>query len=388
MINIQDKTKCCGCTACFNICPKGCIEMKSDEEGFVYPVVNSAECVHCGLCDVICPINNTPEISSSIMNGAIVQNLDDNVLKESTSGGFVDSLYKYVLEELKGYAVGVQYDENFMPKHVITTSYCTAKKFRNSKYAQSNMQNIFKEIKNLLKKDKWVMFVGTPCQVAGLVNFLQKKYHKLITVDLVCRSIPSPKLWKMYLLWQESVHNSKIKKVSCRKKTYGYHSGSLEILFVNGKHYSGSNRVDYYMKSFHSDVCSRPSCYNCVFKTKKRCSDYTVFDSWAPEKILGQQFKDNDKGYSNVIIHSEKANDIIKKLGNVEIVKANPDDMFKYTGGMESNSIKLTRKRKEYYQELDKLGFLDNAKKFIKVSCIDKFIENLKPIKRFVKNIL
>lgn len=141
------------------------------------------------------------------------------------------------------------------------------------------MGNVFSQTKDLLEKDNWVVFVGTPCQVAGITMFLQKEYQKFITVDLVCRSIPSPKFWRKYLNWQENRYQSKIKKVTCRKKKYGYHSGALEIEFENAKHYAGSNRVDNYMKLFHQDICSRPSCYECNFKTKHRCSDYTVFDS-------------------------------------------------------------------------------------------------------------
>lgn len=380
-IHIENKTRCCGCTACENVCPKKCITMKPDSEGFLYPFVDESRCVGCGLCKKVCPILISPiSILDRYVGSFVVQNKDPEVLCESTSGGAIDALYKYVIEELNGYAVGVAFDRSFMPIHMITSSYEEAKKFRNSKYAQSISHEIFSAISNILQQNKWVVYVGTPCQVAGLIKYLGKNYTKLITVDLVCRSIPSPKLWKDYLIWQERKHHSKIKNVSCRKKTYGYHRGALEIEFKNGRHYAGSNRVDLFMKMFHADICSRPSCYECQFKTKYRCSDFTVFDSWSPTSVSAEINVDNDKGFSNVLIHTKKGMDLIKEVPNLTLYSADAEKMFKYTGGMEANSIKRTEKRNSFYDDLEKIGFEATAKKYISVNFIDKFIEGIKPI--------
>lgn len=371
---------CCGCTACVNICPKAAIRMIPDAEGFVYPDVNDALCVSCGMCEKVCPILHHPPLQEEYVLGAVTQSNDQEVLDQSTSGGFLDSLYRYVLEN-GGYAAGVCYDEQFLPVHVITDRYQKAKEFRNSKYAQSDLGTVFGEIKELLVLDKQVLFVGTPCQVAGLMQFLGKKYTNLITADLVCRSIPSPMLWKEYLQWQEQRYQSRISHVSCRKKTYGYHSGALEISFENGKHYRGSNRVDYYMKSFHHDICSRPSCYQCQFKTKHRCSDFTVFDSWKPQEVTTELLQDNDRGYSNVIVHTEKGKLLLSQMEGITVYPADPEKMFQFTGGMESQSIVYPDERSTFYRDLDQLGFLKTVQKHVSVTWLDRAIEAAKPIR-------
>ncbi len=354
--------------------------MEADREGFLQPVIDAKLCCNCGKCERVCPIKNPPMLSDSFADCKVAQSCDGCVLNESTSGGFVDALCRYVLEDLGGYVAGVAFDSTFMPHHKIVDTYENAKAFRNSKYAQSDLGNVFKDIFQLLKKDKQVMFIGTPCQVAGLKSYLGTDYSNLITVDLVCRSIPSPKLWRMYLDWQIARHGAGITKIVCRKKTYGYHSGALEIDFENGKHYAGSNRVDYYMKSFHKDICSRLSCYDCQFKTKHRCSDFTVFDSWRPCASSSELLFDNDKGYSGVIIHTQRGQEVVAQLKNINMHDANLDSLFKYTGGMVIESIRKPPERDEFYKKIDIDGFYKTVKKTSKVSFLDHLIEFAKPM--------
>jgi coenzyme F420-reducing hydrogenase beta subunit len=331
---------------------------------------------------------NRPDLPDTYAAAAVTQSSSSEVLNECTSGGFIDALYRHVLERLNGYAVGVAFDDHYLPEHVITDSYETAKKFRNSKYAQSKLGTVFTDIKQLLMAERTVVFVGTPCQVAGLKSFLGRDYSNLIAVDLVCRSIPSPKLWRCYLDWQEDRYQSKIKQISCRKKTYGYHSGTLEILFENGKRYSGSNRVDYYMKGFHHDICSRYSCYHCPFKTKHRCSDFTVFDSWYPTQVTGEPMQDNNRGFSNVIVHTAKGKALLPEIQDIKIYQADPEKMFNFTGGMESRSIQLPAVRSVFYADLNSIGYINTAKKHVSVSVIDRCIEAIKPILYFTKGLL
>ena len=376
---------CSGCTACYNACPVSAIKMVENHEGFSYPLVLKEMCINCGKCEKVCPSINPPVLEDKYYGGFVAQSESSDVLNQSTSGGFIDALCKHVIEDLKGVAVGAVFDDDFLPKHIIAENYETAKLFRGSKYAQSNLGDIFKQTENILKSEKYVLFIGTPCQVAGLHTYLNKAYNNLITVDMVCRSIPSGKLWREYLNWQEKRYNSKVKAVSFRKKTYGYHSGALEILFQNGKRYSGSNRVDYYMKSFHGDICSRSSCYNCEFKTAHRISDFTVFDCWSPEKVAMGELVDNDKGYSNIILNSQNSTNILENISGVKFIKANPEKMLEFVGGMATESIKYKPARAVYYKDIEALGFINGAKKHIKVSAKDKVIERLKPIRYALK---
>lgn len=376
---------CCGCTACENICSVGAIKMLPNNEGFMYPQVDNDICYNCKKCEKVCPIINPPKLSSKIEASFVAQSKDQDVLDESTSGGIVDALCKYILEEENGYVCGVAFDFDFMPHHKIVDSYEDAKAFRNSKYAQSNTGSSFKDILNLLKIGKNVMFIGTPCQVAGLKSYLKYDYENLITVDLVCRSIPSPKLWREYLDWQEKRYASKVVKVVCRKKTYGYHSGALELDFENGKHYAGSNRVDYYMKSFHRDICSRNSCYDCQFKTKNRCSDFTVFDSWRPEHAVEGAFRDNDRGYSNILVHTCKGKNIIPKINDVEFYSVDSEKLLLVMGSMIAASIQYKEGRKTFYNDLNEMGFHKTVKRYSKVRLKDRIIECVKPIRYAIK---
>lgn len=379
---------CCGCTACMNVCPRAAIEMKEDFEGFLYPELDESKCIGCGLCQKLCPLENPPQLSDTIHRSVVSRRNDPEVLRESTSGGFMDALAEHVLAKYGGFVCGVSYDAQFMPVHEIVNNHMDAKKFRNSKYAQSVLADTFSRIKKLLQQEKIVLFIGTPCQVAGLKSFLQKDYQTLITADIVCRSIPSPKLWREYLQWQKDKHEAEMKSVSCRKKTYGYHSGALEIDFVNGKHYTGSNRVDYFMKCFHRDVCSRLSCYDCRFKTLHRCSDFTVFDSWKPDEIAQLPAGDDDRGYSNVLVHTDRGQKILEEMQNVVIFDANLEKMMTFTGGMERFSVKKNPGREDFYISLEKNGFQKTAQKYAAVSWVDRCIEAMKPLRYYIKTKL
>lgn len=376
---------CCGCTACMSVCPKAAIEMKEDFEGFLYPELDESKCINCGLCEKVCPIEKPPQLNETIHRCVVSRNKDLEVLEESTSGGFMDALAEHMISAYRGQVCGVAFNEDFIPIHEIATNCQEIKKFRNSKYAQSVLENIFSQVKQLLQQEIYVLFIGTPCQVAGLKSFLRKDYDTLVTADLVCRSIPSPKLWREYIQWQEQRYKSKVVKVSCRKKTYGYHSGALEIEFANGRHYAGSNRVDYFMKCFHKDVCSRPSCYDCKFKTLHRCSDFTVFDSWKPNEIATLPDGDDDRGYSNVLVHSPKGKLILEQMKNVVVLDADLEKMMSFTGGMERTSVVRRSERDDFYHSLTKKGFQRTAQKYATVSRMDRIIESLKPLRYFLK---
>ena len=211
MIEIKDKKNCCGCSACYSICPKNCIEMKADREGFLYPKINKDLCINCGLCETVCPIINKVEEKVFEQEGYLVQNKDEKVREESTAGGAFTAIAKYVLEK-KGIVFGVQYDENLNVVHSYVENEIDLKLYRNSKYVQSKIGKTFKQAKKFLDEDRWVCFSGTPCQIEGLKKYLKKDYNKLITVDVVCHAVPSPLVWEKYLEVQRKKYGNNIKK--------------------------------------------------------------------------------------------------------------------------------------------------------------------------------
>ncbi len=380
MINIVDKTKCCGCTACYSICPKHAIEMKADFEGFLYPKIDQSLCCDCGLCEKACPVIELPQNNTFDVKSYVLRTKESSILMQSTSGGFITPLANYVLKS-EGAVCAATYDDKFRVCHtVISKDKHELSRIRGSKYVQSYLNDCFIEVRNHLKNDKLVCFVGTTCQVAGLKKFLCNDYANLITVDLVCHGTPSPKLWDKYLEYQKHRFNSDISEVSFRNKTYGYHSGTMKIQFNNGKQYFGSGRVDFMLKSFFSEISSRPICYECPFKTLKRCSDFTIYDCWHPEQLV-DGLSDDDRGYTNVIVQSAGGLNILEVINdNYEIYPSDTHFAVELDGVMVNKSAKPHPRRSEYYLDFAQNSIKDHVQKYIPISKKDLIVENMKSV--------
>lgn len=388
MINIDDvnKVNCCGCTACVNRCPVSAIKMQEDFEGFQYPTVDMEKCINCGLCEKVCPViaksrkekiaNNYKEIISYV-----IRTKNEECLRKSTSGGFFTPIANYVLNN-DGLVVGVGYDEKMKVCHMIVNKLNTEKlkNMKGSKYVQSDLGNIFSEIKNKLDKDIFVLFSGTPCQVEGLLYFLGKNYNNLLTVDLICHGVPSPKLWNLYKEHQESKYKSKIKAFNFRNKTYGYHSGTMKLEFENNKVYYGSARVDYMLKSFFSEISSRPSCYDCKFKSKHHKSDFTIFDCWHARE-LNNNILDDDKGFTNLFINTSKGKDFFERVkAEYELYNSNYEDAIRLDGCMVESSAIPNNNRNDFYKDINKYGLKQTINKYIPIKTKDYLFEKIKGI--------
>lgn len=375
---IQKNEKCCGCTACANICPVNAIKMCEDEEGFLYPHIDENKCIKCNLCEKNCPVIHPIKNENEIKSYA-VRTKDKDILKSSTSGGFFTPIAKYVLEN-NGVVVGVGYGDDLSVKHLIVDNEKDIAALRGSKYVQSYLEDTFKKTKEILESGRILLFTGTPCQIQGLNKFLGKKYENLITIDLICKGVPSQKIWKKYLDYQEKKYNSKIKEIHFRNKTYGYHSSTMKIVFENGKVYYGSGRVDYMLKSYYSEICSRPSCYDCNFKSRKHISDFTIFDCWHAEN-LAEEIKDDDKGYTNIFVNTEKAINLLNEIKNeLEIHEIDSEKAISLDGPMVEKSAIPHEHRKNFYVSLDKDGLEKTIKKYLNVSATDKLIEKSKKV--------
>lgn len=310
-IKIEDKELCCGCTACYSICPKKAISMVEDEEGFLYPKVDKEKCINCGLCKKVCPVINYKEDKKNHQKAYIFQHQDNKIRKESTSGGAFTAIAEYVIK-LNGVVFGVSLDEKFEAKHTHVNNIEKLEKFRNSKYVQSNPNNSFEEVKEFLKQGKLVLYSGTYCQIVGLKKYLNKEYENLILVDVVCRAVPSPLMWRKYLKMQEKKYKNP-QKILFREKTYGYKYSNLSI-YTKDKEYHKGIDSDQYLRAFFSNICDRPSCYNCQFKTQYRDSDLTIWDCFNVEKF--NKNLDDDRGTTRILCHSEKGERIIKEISS------------------------------------------------------------------------
>lgn len=383
MICIERKEECCGCTACYNVCPVGCIKMTPDEEGFVYPAVDKKKCIGCEKCQAVCPMLakeevENKEIENKEIESYVLRTKNKDVLMNSTSGGFVTPLMKWVLEK-NGIICAASYDEDYNVVHVfIDSDNEELDKIKGSKYVQSQLNDSFKKIKDYLKNGKFVCFIGTTCQVKGLKEYLGMEYEGLLSVDLVCHGTPSPKLWRKYLDYQTEKHQSQIKSISFRNKTYGYHSGTMKMEFENGNTYYGSARVDYMLKSFFKEISSRPSCYKCKFKQLERCSDFTIYDCWHASDLV-KQLKDDDCGYTNLMVQSDVGRKVLEKVRDrYEIYKVDTEQAVSLDGIMVRKSAIPHPKRNEYYKDIDNEDLRSHIQKFIPVSKKDLLLERIK----------
>lgn len=315
MIKITRKDNCSGCSACFNICPKNCITMQMDKEGFLYPKVNETECINCGLCERSCPIINPIQEKKQKQKAFLIQNKDDEVRRESTSGGAFTAIARYVLSR-GGVVFGACFDENYVVKHIYVETEKDLRKFRNSKYVQSEIGDAFNMAKHFLTNNRIVCFSGTPCQIEGLKCYLGKEYDNLVTVDVVCRAVPSPLLWKKYFNMKKVEMETDITKVMFRDKYYGYKYSTMTICSSKNEYHSGVES-DQWLRAFFSGICNRPSCHQCKFKKRYRVSDFTIWDCFTVDAFNKEM--DDDKGTTRMLIQSEKGGEILDLIGN-EIV--------------------------------------------------------------------
>lgn len=382
MIEIKSKEDCCGCYACYNICPKQCITMKTDNEGFWYPKIDKNKCINCNLCEKVCPIINPVKRVDSKKIACASMNKDEQVRMKSSSGGIFSILAEYIIKN-NGVVYGAGFDEDFNIKHKRILYSTDLDLLRGSKYVQSSIGDIYKQVKNDLENNNPVLFTGTPCQVEGLRSYLRKEYVNLITMDFICHGVPSPLVWEKYLKKMKKSKQENIKNIYFRNKDIGWKLFSLKIIF-DKRIYSNDLNNDLFMKGFLQDVYLRPSCYNCKFKKINRISDITVADFWGIENILPKM--DDDKGTSLVVIHSEKGKQLFDKLSEKMILnEVNLNEAIKYNPSM-VRSVKYNEKRNSFFAELNTgEELIDLIRKYTKIS-FEKRVKN--KIKSIIKRLI
>ena len=352
-MSLIENQKCSGCTACVNICPKNCIEMVPDKEGFLYPKIDKSNCIECGLCKKICPINNTEKHLPFFAYA--VKNKNDKERNESTSGAIFSVLAKYVLNN-KGIVFGCKFNNNLQAEHDFVETYDEIDEFRGAKYVQSNLNDSFKKVKSFLEKGRYVLFSGTPCQIAGLDAYLGKKYEKLIKCDVVCHSVPSPKALESYIKALENKHNKKITKIWFRRKDmYGWQKSNVKLKFDDGSVYQEFLVDTSFMKGFNNGLFNRPSCANCAYKDFKGKSDITIADFWGIENV-NEKFSDNI-GVSLAFVNTEIGVSLFEKMKeNIEFIKVNVEDTV-IKNPFTIKSSPSHKNRKDFFDRIDSENF-------------------------------
>lgn len=298
-VNKFNKDQCFGCTACYSICPKKCIEMVFDDEGFKYPLVDLSKCINCSLCVKHCPITNDFTSSDIKSCFGLIHNSEE-ITDESASGGAFTAIAEYVLNK-NGVVYGCGFNQDIEAITISADNSKDLKKIRGSKYVQCDNLDQYSEIKTNLDKGIEVLYASTPCYVSGLKSYLGKSYRNLTTLDLFCHGVPSPILFKKYITWLENKYHGKVTEYSFRDKKFGW--GTQGHFTINGK-----DRIlfgtDPYYNSFLYGKTYRPSCYQCKFASHKRPGDISIGDFWGVEKFHPNV--DTIRGVSAILINTEK----------------------------------------------------------------------------------
>lgn len=363
MIHITDKQNCCGCSACVLKCPKQCITLHEDKEGFLYPKVDTDNCIECGLCEKVCP-TISPYDSRKPLQVFAAMNKDEKVRMQSSSGGIFSLIAENVIRN-GGVVFGAKFDRKWEVILDYTETIEGLNAFRGSKYVQARVGDTYKKCEEFLKDGRFVLFTGTPCQVAGLQHYLRKDYETLTTCDFVCHGTPSPLIWREYLsyLSRTTLKNVKYTNISFRDKTEGWRNFSFKIEGIN----ECENNMDptekvlfrenlnqnLYMLLFLKNLILRPSCYNCHAKQGRSTSDITIADFWGIDEVLNQV--DDDRGVSLVLIHSERMRQQFSSLV--------PDALrVEYDLALKNNiciehSVVCTEYRKKFWAQYNRKGF-------------------------------
>lgn len=307
--NIESRI-CTGCSACMNICPLDAIIMAPGEEGFIFPEVDESVCVSCGKCMAVCPAANIPA-ANNLKPSCYAFRAADNIRKHSSSGGVFSVLARYALEN--GFFVGgAVFDEDFDLKIALSNTIEGVTAMRGSKYIQANVNLVFREIRCALDAGAKVLFTGTPCQIAGLKNYLGGACDGLFTVDVLCHGAPSQKIFRQHLA--EIADGEKILAITFRDKRYGWRpdATTLRVEFASGRVYEGKSDSDYYQKGFLSNMILRKSCMDCPFCAFPRQGDLSMGDFWWFHTQPGGDRE--DKGTSLLLVNSDKGEELLTIL--------------------------------------------------------------------------
>ena len=382
MIQITDKHNCCGCSACSSICPKHCITMQADMEGFLYPKVNDADCIDCGLCEKVChELHPFEERKPQKVYAAI--NKDEEIRLKSSSGGIFYLLAEKTISE-GGVVFGARFDEQWQVVIDYAETMEDVKTFMGSKYVQARMATAYADAKRFLVEGRKVLFTGTPCQIAGLLHFLPKEYDNLTTCDFICHGTPSPKVWDRYLREILKGANRAIKDVNFRNKDDGWKKFSFKM------HYNEDNRQitlisfhqnNTYMRAFLSDLILRPSCYACKAKQCRSKADITIADFWGISDEHPEM--DDDKGTSLVLVHTSKGESALNKSQTC-FIETKLKDAVRSNRAIYRSAI-VHPKRSYFFEQLDKT---DNLMELIDLSTRPTIHQRIKAIIALPKRVI
>lgn len=392
MIDIRDKSQCCGCEACVQRCPKHCIALVEDAEGFLYPKVDASVCVDCGLCEKVCPvINQSDERQPQAVYAAI--NPDSDVRQSSSSGGVFSALADAVLSQ-GGVVFGVCWDEEWRLVFDYTETRDDLYRFRGSKYLQAHVGDAYIKAEQFLKLGRQVLFTGTACQIAGLKKYLRRDYDNLLAVDVICHGAPSPQVWKKYLdeqlrlIEQNRGSRYQIESINFRDKSVGWknYNFSIGLKKADGEveYFTQPSSQNIFMRGFLRDFYLRPSCYSCPAKSGKGGSDITLGDFWGINQLKPEI--DDDRGISAVMVNTPRGASWLGGL-SLEQSSMSYDDVCRYNSAL-VRSVACPPQRVKFFERYGKESFFALVSDLCCISLARRVINKVKSILRRIYKMI
>lgn len=355
MNNISTVKNCCGCDACLLSCPKHCISNIQDREGFYKVRVDENQCVDCGLCLRRCPMQNLPAITSKTPDAYAAASQNENFYLKSSSGGIFSEIAHDVLKT-GGSVFGCGLDSNLVPTHMEITDEKDLDRIRRSKYVQSYMGGIYETVQNRLKSGVNVLFCGTPCQIAGLRNYLSADYNNLLTIDLICHGVPSPQMYSDNIAYVERKHGKQLKDYQFRlKPPKSYRCYTFTFTFTDGTTEIKPYYKDAFYNAFYDMTSLNECCYDCPFSNMEREGDITIGDyEWGKEHHAEfEQFNE----ISCVLCNTEKGKEVIRKISDLVLLVPT---RIEWITEKNLNLIRPTLRpayRNLIYKEIDRMGY-------------------------------
>ena len=372
---IEKKRKnCFGCTACGEVCPVGAIEFDRDQLGFIYPNITEDKCIQCNKCEKICPVVSFKETVNEKNKTAFAARHNNLTEVETSRSGAVFTAISDVVFLQGGVVYGASFDDNFNVIHSEANDKDACRKFKGSKYVQSDLRGVIKKIKEGLFQGKKVLFSGTPCQVAGLKACISKELSaNLYVVDIVCHGAPGPRLWSDYIQHIRKRYKGELKAFEFRDKSINGWSDHIESYVIDDKKFNSK----LFTHLFYSNSFFRESCYSCPFASLNREGDITLADFWGWEKV-DKELNSDDKGISLVLVNSDRGKELFEiakkdlKVWNVEIEQCLQPNLIRPT--------KAPENRKELVAYYSKWGFEKLVRYVVKPSLFKRILRKIKII--------
>ncbi len=349
---------CCGCGACAHLCPAGAIRMEPDAEGFLYPVVDQSLCVDCGLCRERCPLMAADHYKQpAAPRFYAAKHRQGEVLRRSTSGGLFTALSDGVLAQ-GGAVYGAVFDEALRVVHRRADTAAGRDPMRFSKYVQSDLGGCFAQVEQDRRQGTPVLFTGTPCQNAGLRAALGAlaQAPELVCCDVICHSIPSPRVWEAYKALLEQEQGAGLTMVSFRNKESGWtRSGSNKLFRYQTANMAAPAQDDrFYRLFFESGAIVRPACGSCPFTDCRRPSDITIADYWGIEKYSPEKY--DPLGVSLVLVNSPKGAALLERCRPALWLEERPPREALAEQGRLHQPVQLPAHRAAFWRLLEQEG--------------------------------